>query len=107
MMAFAILASSCSVPGTAAMGDIKEGMSKEQVGSVMQSHGLKPDDSRKRPAGGWKSHGQDPFAAGSMANEFEHKTGQRVESAEVYHVPQDTGASVINLYYDGSGRLIR
>lgn len=106
-LASALLASSCSVPGTEAMGNIKEGMSKAQVSSVMQSHGLKPDDSRKRPSGGWEVYGQDPFAAGSMANEFERETGQRVDSAEVYHVPRDTGASVINLYYDASGKLIR
>lgn len=107
VMISALLASSCSVPGSAAMGDIKEGMSKDQVRSVMQSHGLKPDDSRERPSAGWEIYGQDPFAAGSMASEFERETGQRAESAEVYHVPGDTGASVINLYYDGSGRLIR
>lgn len=89
------------------MSGIKKGMSKEQVRSVMQSNGLKPDDSRKRPSGGWEVYGQDPFAAGSMANEFERKTGQQVESAEVYHVAGQTGSSVINLYYDSSGRLLR
>jgi hypothetical protein len=103
----AILSVSCSVPGSAVMSDIQKGMSKEQVHSVMQSHGLKPDDSRKRPVGGWKTYGQDPFAAGSRASEFESETGQRVESAEVYYLARDTGASVISLYYDSSGRLIR
>lgn len=104
----AILAMSCAgTPGAAAMGGVREGMSREQVGAVMQSHGLRPDDSRKRPSGGWKTYGQDPFAAGSAAHEFEQRSGHRVEWAEVYHVPSDTGASVINLYYDGSGNLVR
>ncbi|MEM1083532.1 MAG: hypothetical protein AAGI48_05380 [Verrucomicrobiota bacterium] len=89
------------------MKEIREGMSKEQVHAVMQSHGLRADSSRKRPSGGWETHGHDPFAAGSMASEFEERTGHWVESAEVYHVPSQTGASVINLYYDGSGKLIR
>ncbi|MGB1129657.1 MAG: hypothetical protein ACPG4K_06390 [Haloferula sp.] len=99
--------SSCSVPGSAAMGQLKEGMSKDQVRAVMQSHGLAPDDSRKRPAGGWKSHGNDPFEAGSKASQFESETGHRVASAEIYHIPGDRGSSIINLYYDDSGRLVR
>ncbi|MEP4077149.1 hypothetical protein [Haloferula sp.] len=108
VVAFALISSSCSsVPASAAMGDVKKGMSKEEVRSVMQSHGLEAEDSRSRPSGGWEVYGQDPFAAGAMASEFERESGQRVESAEVYHAPRETGASVINLYYDGSGRLIR
>lgn len=106
-LASALSLMSCSVPGSAAMGEINEGMSKEEVRTVMQSHGLRPDDSRKRPPGGWEIYGQDPFAAGSMANEFEQKTGKQVGSAEVYHVPGKAGSSVINLYYDGAGRLVR
>jgi hypothetical protein len=70
-LAFAILSVSCSVPGSAAMRQIHKGMSKEEVRSVMQSHGLRPDDSRKRPAGGWPIQGRDPFAAGSKAGIFE------------------------------------
>jgi len=98
---------SCSVPGSAAMGELKEGMTKDQVRSVMQSHGLKPDDVSERPSGGWKTHGSNPFEAGSSAGTFESKTGQRVESAEIYHIPGERGASIINLYFDGSGRLVR
>lgn len=98
---------SCSMPGSGAMDDLEAGMSKNQVRSVMQSHGLRPDDARDRPSGGWKTHGRDAFAAGSSAGTIESETGQRVGSAEVYHIPGDRGAAVINLYYDESGRLIR
>jgi len=88
------------------MSEITAGMGKEQVRSVMQSHGVNLEDGRKRPSGGWEVYGQDPFAAGSMANAYERETGQRVEWAEVYQANDDSGSSVINLYYDSSGGLI-
>jgi len=103
----ALLSASCAVPGSAAMTDLQAGMSREQVGATMRSHGLKPDDSRGRPSGGWTTYGQDPFAAGIMAGEFERETGQRVEWAEVYHIAGPDGSSVIHLYYDGAGRLLQ
>lgn len=89
------------------MEGLNAGMSKAQVRSVMQSHGLKPDDSRTRPPGGWSNQTVDPFAAGRTADEFERKTGQQVSSAELYYIPDGEGNSVINLYYDAAGRLIR
>lgn len=89
------------------MNELTAGMSQGEVRSVMQSHGLKPDDTRNRPAGGWTTHTIDPFAAGRTASAFEQDTGQQVESAELYYVPDQRGNSVINLYYDAEGRLIR
>ena len=101
------LASSCSMSGNAVMDGIKEGMTRDQVNGVMRSRGLKAEDSRRRPSGGWKTYGQDPFAAGVSAAAFESETGHHVEWAELYYQAGSRSASVINLYYDANGQLVR